>query len=166
MIGPPYRFEVRYDETIVRQAAWQFARRRLGGRWGVWCLVLLVSAVHVVLIVHSGEWTFVSAVLAALWIILIGLSLAGWLMHRQAAMRKLKALDAMRASLAFEESGVTMTSPLGSTHLVWAALEQVRVHERFWIVATAANSYFTLPLEGAPPAALDFARAKLGGRLS
>jgi hypothetical protein len=165
-MGPPYRFEARYDEAIVRQAAWQFTRIRLGGRWWVWCLVLVVSAVHVALTIRAENWTFVSAVLAALWIILIGMVLAGWLLRRQAGLRKLNALDDMRASFAFDEAGLTTTSRLGSTHLVWGALEHVWVYDRFWLVTTAANVYFTLPIDGVPPEALDFARSKLSGRTS
>ena len=162
-MNPPYRFEAQYDETIVLQSTWRFVVRRMGGSWPIWCALVVFSLVHFGIVLSTGDPDIFTAVLAALWIVVLGLLLFGWLLHRRAALRKLRALDAMRASFTFDDEGLTVASRMGSTSLIWAALD-VWTFPRFWILTTASNAYFTMRIESAAPEALAFARAKLGDR--
>ena len=163
-MNPPFQFEAVYDPEIVREAAWTFAKRRfLGDRR------LLVTAAILILLCSGSAWWWrepwpiVAAVAAP--VVVVGLFFAVWLSHRSVALRKLRALDAMRARFTFDDSGLSVSSKAGSMSLVWAALEEVWIYPRFWIVATAVNAFFTVPIETASSEAVAFARSKLGKRI-
>lgn len=161
---PPFRFEVVYDEAMAREAAWTFVRRRFGQDRRLQAAAGLGIAWAL-----ACAWWFEApriALCATVFPALAGLLfvLAG-LMHRRAALRKLRALDAMRAVFEIGEAGLSATSRAGSLTLAWAALDEVWEYPRFWIVTMAANAYLTLPVAAAPPEALAYARARLGERL-
>ena len=164
MMSPPYHFAVRYDERLVREAAWCFVKRRFSGNRSLWIAAAFLLAWSIACAWWFSDPRWIVFALA-LPIVLVTLFLAAWLAHLRAAFARLRALDAMHATFRFDEAGLSVTSKAGSTTLVWAALGEVWAYRHFWIVTQAENAYFTLPIDTAPAEALVFARTKLAERI-
>ncbi len=164
-MSPPYQFEAVYDHALASAAAWTFAKRRLTGSRSLWIAMAAVALFEAACALWLASlWPLL--VLPALILLLGGLSLGGWLAHRAAALRKLRALGAGHATFTFDEDALSVETKAGATRLAWAAIDEVWEYPAFWIVRIAENAYFTVPTTSAPPEALDFARARLGDRLS
>lgn len=161
---PPFRFEAVYDEGLVRRAAWTFAKRRFGSDRGLW-LAAILTAACLIASIALGDAVWPVLLLLGLSILVGAFFLVVWFAHRAAALRKLRALDAMRATFVFDEAGLSVATKAGSISLVWAALDEVWAYADFWIFTTAANAYFTLPTATVPPEAMAFARERLGERM-
>jgi hypothetical protein len=94
----------------------------------------------------------------ALPVLLGGLFALACLTHQAAALKRLRAVDAMQATFVVDENGLSVTSRAGSMRMP-GRHSRTSGNRRFWIVTTAVNADFTVPIATVPTEALAFARS-------
>jgi hypothetical protein len=155
-----YRFNVEYTEAMVREAVHTFLWHRLKRRWTLWVGMLLLAAATVMLFL-TGDRSWLLGLVGAT----LGFSvLLLWVLYRAHltnSLGKLRQMGVPKAEFRLENDSLAITSGSGAATLPWSTVREILATPQFWVLCTATNQFFTLPILRVPPEALEFIRSRV-----
>lgn len=156
-----HQVDVRYSETLARQAVRAFYGRTLRQRFG-WsgAVAFIVTLAALVFLVLGGDRSWIVGAVGMCLVFVVLVLLAGYIAHRRNTVGYFRRMADPRARLVFGETDLSIASELGSATLAWDSVREVWVFPRFWLFLLSRSSFFTLPTEGISDDVLAFVRSK------
>jgi hypothetical protein len=154
----PLSIKVTYTPALIRQALNCFMLRRLG----LPVLVMTPLAVLGLLALYSsGSWsTWLSAVSIALCIAICTIAYIYFLRLKAGEGFFAKSPDPS-VIFVFSETGVTTSSALGTSELLWSAFDELLEFPKVWLLIYAKSAYITLPNDSLTDPCKELIRSKL-----
>ena len=161
-----HRTIVHYNKPLLRQAVRGFWWRVLGWRFLV---ALVLVAAGLIASVRDGDSTWFIAVLGAPLVFGLAFALALYAVHYRRALQKLHAMGSPQATLDASESGLSMSSGMGTASLPWSSVSEIWQFKTCWLLVLSKSQFLTLPIAGLPPEFAEFVVASVrasGGKVS
>ena len=157
-----YVFTITYEDAVMKAAARTFVTRGLfhGRQLLVWIAIGCVGT-YAVILVATGDRTFMAGILLALFAAIPLLAITAWWMHWRSMRSKLELMEQRVATVRLSDDGISFEADSGTAKLPWRAIKDVWRTEQAWLFVLAANQFVTLPLRDIDPAALAFITAKV-----
>jgi hypothetical protein len=154
-----HEVEVRYSEAIARAAVRAFFRRMLGRAYWLVLALSIPAALFVSLLIDGNRSWLVGALGAFLVSFLVYL-LVLYRAHFDYTVGAFRRMVKPQGRFVFSDSGVSISSDLGSASLQWSTIQGVWTFPEFWLFLMSPSSFFTFPTEGIGEDVLTFIRSK------
>ncbi len=132
-----------YNAAIIRDAVFCFWHRTVG--WG-FIIALIGMVISLVVLLLSGDRSWLVGVNASALIIGIGFAVTLYLVHYRSSMAKFQGLSSGQATLAVTDGTLSLSSELGSSTLPWSAVKEVWQFEGVWLLLFSKAQFVTLPV--------------------
>lgn len=144
----PHTATLKYDPSLIREAAVCFWRRTVDYKF---FLAFLVVAASLVVLLLQGDRSWVIGVLASVLALGAGFSAAIFFVHYHNAMRKYRGLESGQVVITASETTLSLSSSLGTASLPWSAVTEVWRSERVWLLLFSKAQFSTLPVSSMSP---------------
>jgi hypothetical protein len=148
-----YTVRVTYDRAMIGEAAWRYWRRSIG--W-VMPLASWLLLVVLVLLLRSGDRSWVVGVLGAILVLALAVAAAIFVVPYRRALARFQAMSSPSAEFVFRESGFAVRSELGASEVGWNTVERILRAKRVWLLVLRGATYLTLPLADLPREVREF----------
>ncbi len=141
-----HQVDVRYSETLARQAVRAFYWRTLRERFG-WSgiLAFIVSLAALVFLVLGGDRSWIVGAVGACLLFVVLAFVAGYIAHHRNTVGRLRRMTNPQARLVFGDRDVSISSDLGSATLLWDVGTRGLGISRLLVVPAVALEFFHLP---------------------
>lgn len=157
-----FMFGVRYDDRILRAAAWAYIRHAAVGR-RTWLLLgafaLAVGGIGVG--VAAKGWTVWSGLALGVLIVYPLVVATGYGLHLRALRAKVRRMDAPVAQVLIGDDDIEINADSGGARLPLRLFSGRIEHGGVMLLAMSGSQFVTLPLRDAPAAAQDFLRKRI-----
>jgi YcxB-like protein len=154
-----HEVDVRYTKALVHAAVRAFYWRTLGRAYWLALALSIPVALFVSLLLEGNRSWLVGALGAFLLSFLVYL-LVLYQAHHRNTVGAFRRLGKPQGRFVFSDSGVAISSDVGSANVPWSAIQCVWTFPRFWLFLTSPSSFFTLPTDGVGEDTLAFIRSK------
>lgn len=131
-----------YSEPLLRHAAFCFWRRTVGAG-SLIAIVILIAGLALRLASRDTSWFTGALATVLLFLLLFVVSI--YLVHYRNVMAKFRAMGSPQATLSAGQDSFTVTSPLGSSTLVWSTVTELWRFDRVWLLLFSKAQFMTLP---------------------
>ena len=153
-----YEITAQFDEAFVRRTTRQFLIKFLG--WDYFVVLVLMAISLIVMLALGMRGWFVGAV-GAVTVMATGVAVAVWHSHMRRALTTLRKMTKLEAEFAIDDSGISVSSDLGSGTINWQALQKMWCLPEAWLFFVAKGAYSTIPTACLTPPAKQFILDKL-----
>ena len=136
-----YRAHVVYDRDVIAEAARRFAFRSI--RWDGFAVFFLMVGVLAYLIA-TGDRSWIVGLVGAVVLFAAIVGVALFLVPYRRSLARFERMSTKTADLSFTESGLQMTSDLGTQEFRWQLVERAWTYPRVWLLFVS-GTYMTLP---------------------
>ena len=137
------RFDLHYDEPLMRRLALERIRRQLGVGY---LLAMLLASVGLVSMLVEGDRSWVVGMVAAVVAMGVLVPVLGWRAQLTHSLATLRRLDPPVAHVVADDA-LRFESSAGSMVVRWSDLTRVLVLREAWILF-AGQQHVTIPLAG------------------
>lgn len=145
---------------MAKRAVGTFAWRRAVLQNKLFWLVTVAMWAAFGTLVATGERSWILGLVGAAAFGPLVFLAAVWRAHFANTVGRFRAMATPEARFTLDDDNLTVAAEGTSSAMPWSAIKEVWERPDAWMVFLAPNQFFLLPLDGAPPDALGFFRAK------
>jgi hypothetical protein len=153
-----YDITAQFDEAFVRRTTHRFLIKFLGWDYFV-VLVFMVISLIAMLVLGMNGW-FVGVV-GAVTVMATGVAVAVWHTQMNRALTTLRRMTNPEAQFIIDDSGIAVSSDLGSGSITWQAFQKMWCFPEAWLLFVSKGAYSTMPTACLTPSAKQFILDKL-----
>jgi hypothetical protein len=144
----PHEYPLTYSAPLLRRAVFAFCWRTVGLRF---LLAMVALAGIVAWLIWQGDRSWILGLFGAILVLGVALPPLLYLTHYRRALARFRAMASPHATIAVDDSTLTLSSDLGRSEIPWSTVREVWQFPQFWLLMFSGSHYATLPVETVPP---------------